>query len=230
MTPRGPRFWVLHGAFPLVAFVALAWLFEATDLDLRLSDPFYDFSARQWTYQQAWWAKGLIHRVGRDAIALVFIGCLCVWPASWIGPRPRPWRRAATYLALVIALVTGTVGLAKACSVHHCPWSIDRYGGQAPRVGLFEALPAGIAPGRCFPAAHASGGFSLLGLYFVFRERGRTWAATGLVLGLGLGTLYGFGQVARGAHFVSHNVWTAAIAWGLALWLYAGPFGGRLRV
>jgi membrane-associated PAP2 superfamily phosphatase len=35
-----------------------------------------------------------------------------------------------------------------------------------------------------------------------------------------LGLLFGFSQQLRGAHFLSHDLWTLAICWGTALGLF----------
>ena len=49
----------------------------------------------------------------------------------------------------------------------------------------------------------------------------RRW---GLCLGLGMGLLFGISQQFRGAHFLSHDVWTAAICWFAALALHVAMF------
>jgi membrane-associated PAP2 superfamily phosphatase len=130
-------------------------------------------------------------------------------------------------LCLSIGLGTGLVTLGKQTTNRHCPWDCDLYGGKVPYVQLFESPPAGCKEGKCFPAGHAAGGFSLMSLYFAFYRR-RRLALAGLAVGLALGALFGFGQVARGAHFVSHNIWTAAICWLVTLILYVFLFRGRL--
>jgi len=225
--PRGRRFWLLHGLLPLLAGAGLVAVLEGRDLDLVLSDACFDFSAGRFPYRHAWWSQRLLHDGGRDLVALTFAAAVATSIAAGASRRLKDWLRPAAYMTLLIPLVTGTVGLAKAASSRHCPWSLARYGGSAPRLGWFEEPPAGLAPGRCFPAAHAAGGFSLLGLYFVFRGRGRALAAGSLALGLSLGTLYAAAQVARGAHFASHGVWSAGIAWFEALALYLA-FRARL--
>ena len=41
-----------------------------------------------------------------------------------------------------------------------------------------------------------------------------------LLPGLRVGEAFGLAQQVRGAHFVSHDLWTAALAWFLALGLF----------
>jgi len=71
--------------------------------------------------------------------------------------------------------------------------------------------------GHCFPAGHASAAFAYLGGYFVFRRAApgvaRAWFAFALVTGLALG----LSQQMRGAHFMSHTLWTAWFCWLTAL-------------
>ena len=101
------------------------------------------------------------------------------------------------------------------------------YGGAVPYTRLFEGTPAGYPRGRCFPAGHASGAFSLVGLYFVARARRSRRAAWWLAPAVLLGAAFALAQQARGAHFLSHNLWAAAVCWYAALALSAA-FGRRL--
>lgn len=218
--PPDRRFWVLHALLPLLLFLALAVLFEATDLDLVLSDPFYDAGRGGWVHKRSWWADGVIHKGGRDLVLALSLGLLSAWLLSFRLERLRPWRRQALYMILVIALGTGAVALGKATIDRHCPWDYDRYGGEVPYVRLFEPVPPGFERGHGFPAGHASGGYALVGSYFLFYGRSRRRSLAGLALGLGLGSLFGFGQLARGAHFASHNLWSAALCWYASLVLF----------
>jgi membrane-associated PAP2 superfamily phosphatase len=56
---------------------------------------------------------------------------------------------------------------------------------------------------------------------------GSRWRRWGLFAGIALGLIFGLGQQLRGAHFFSHDVWTAAICWFIALGVY-GVFQDRL--
>ncbi len=222
------RFWLYHCLVPLAFFVFLATLFEFSNIDLALSDRFYDFTNSRWFLHDAWWTEQLIHSGGRKLILVIALAALTAWGLSFRLSALRPWRRAALYFVLSIGIGTGLVALGKATTNRHCPWDYDRYGGSVPYVRLFEQNPPGCSRGNCFPAGHASGGFAMMSGYFIFYKRNRRLAIGILVLGLALGSLFGFAQVARGAHFVSHNIWTAAICWFAALLLYTTLFRGRL--
>jgi membrane-associated PAP2 superfamily phosphatase len=225
----GTRFWRRHALWPAAAFVALAALLESTALDLAIAERlFFDRAAGGWRWGASWWANALIHEAGRDAVALVFLAAAGCWAASFAARRARPLRRPAAYLALVIALGPGLVAALKETTDIGCPRSLERFGGGRPYVRLFAPRPAGLERGVCFPGGHSSGGFALFGLYFALRERGRTPGSIGLAIGAATGLVFAFGQWARGAHFVSHDLWSAFLCWSVALALYAGVFRRRL--
>ncbi len=60
-----------------------------------------------------------------------------------------------------------------------------------------------------------------MALYFVFRRKNRRLAYVGLTVGLLFGSIFTFGQLVRGAHFLSHNLWSAGVCWGIELLLAA---------
>jgi membrane-associated PAP2 superfamily phosphatase len=66
-------------------------------------------------------------------------------------------------------------------------------------------------PQQCFPAAHASGGFALLALFFLFESpRNRARAVR---VGLMAGWTMGAYKMAIGDHFLSHTVVSMLLAW-----------------
>lgn len=221
------HFWIRHALFPLLLLLVLAILFEVTELDRRTADAWFDFEARVWPNKHSFWAEGVLHDGGRAAVSLVAGAALLVWAGSWRIPRFRPWRRQALFLALTILLSVGAVGLIKTLSNRHCPWDLQRYNGTVPWTRFFEPLPPQVRPGHCFPSAHAATGFSLLGLYFLFLDRDRRRALLGLGIGLATGCLFSFAQLVRGAHFLSHDLWSAAICWTVALVLYRVVYRAR---
>jgi membrane-associated PAP2 superfamily phosphatase len=70
--------------------------------------------------------------------------------------------------------------------------------------------------GGCFPAGHASAGFAFIGGFFAFRQvlpaTARRWLAGAMAVGL----VFGLAQQVRGAHYMSHTLWTAWLCWTVA--------------
>lgn len=222
--------WWRHARWPLVAFMATTAVLGVTSLDLVLARHlFFDAGAGQWRAGQAWWANGLLHTGGRWLIRLIAAGALVVWLRGWFDLRLEPYRRPAAYLVLAIVLSTGLVGLLKSLTNVDCPADLETFGSQRPYVGLFADRPDDLPHARCFPAAHASAGYSLLALYFLWRERYPARARYGLLAGIGSGLLFGIAQQARGAHFLSHDVWSALLVWLTCLTLYVYGFNARLH-
>jgi membrane-associated PAP2 superfamily phosphatase len=116
----------------------------------------------------------------------------------------------------------GLVGFLGMITNVDCPWDLQSFGGRFSYVHLFAARPAGLRQAYCFRAAHASSGYALMALYFAACERSR------MALGLGVGVVFGGVQQARGAHFASHDLWSAFLLWVIPLTLYAFAFRARV--
>jgi membrane-associated PAP2 superfamily phosphatase len=145
---------------------------------------------------------------------------------SFFLPALRNLRRVLLFLGLALTLAPGTVSLLKSQSHRSCPYDLVEFGGSAPHVGLFDAAPSGDFPGRCFPSGHASAGFCLLAFYFAgLALRNRRLALAGLWGGIAAGMLFGFARLVQGAHFLSHNLWSALVCWLVILAVYAAVIG-----
>ena len=220
------RFWIIHAVIPFCILLGLIILFETTNLDLRLTDAFYDPATGKFPAKKSFWAETLIHKGGRNLIVAIGVACIGTFLASYRLPRMRPLRRAALYMALCIAMGTGSVAIVKQAINRHAPWGYDRYGGKTPYTALLVRPPAGTPVGHDVPAGHASGGFALMGGYFVLRGGSRRWAMAALAGGFAIGAVFAVGQQVRGAHFASHNLYTIALCWFPALALYRFMFPG----
>jgi len=96
---------------------------------------------------------------------------------------------------------------------------LTRYGGDTAYLRTFEHSFGLSEAGHCFPSGHASGGFALLALYFAAYLYARR-PALFLLPGLLVGTVFALGQQARGAHFLSHDLWSLSFCWFGALGLF----------
>ena len=204
----------------LAIFGTLLGVIEVLGLDRPISHAlFYDSVAHQWLGggSGAWWARDLIHSGGRDMVRMIAAGALVAWLLSYVFPALASWRREARYVFLGMVLVTGLVGLLKQLTNVDCPWDLAEFGGSRPYVTLFGDRPDYLPRAQCFPGAHSSSGFALMSLYFALRERRALlarWLLAGAVL---VGVIFALGQQARGAHFLSHDLTSAMLAWWLLL-------------
>jgi membrane-associated PAP2 superfamily phosphatase len=188
----------------------LAW--DASGLDLPLAR--LAGAADGFPWREHWLLAGVLHEGGRRVSWLLALAlCLSVW---WpIGPLAQLAPRRRLQLAVTTLLGALAVSLLKMGSHTSCPWELAEFGGLAQYASLWSLVPDGGA-GHCFPAGHASSGFTFIGGYFAFRGTDSRVARRWLVAALGAGILLGLGQQWRGAHFMSHTLWSLAVCWGVA--------------
>lgn len=230
---RQGRLWRTHALWPGLAFIAFATLAAGSGLD--------EVVARSWAFDPVtrhfigsgageWWAKGLIHSAGGLLVRILGGALFLLWLLSFRIDPLRSWRRPAGFVLLSVALGAGLVGLLKQLTNVDCPWSLAAFGGQMPYVHLFADRPDDLPRAQCFPGGHSSSGFALFALYFLALGRNRRlarWALGGALL---VGGLFAFGQEARGAHFLSHDLWSAAIVWFACLAVYTVGYRGDVWV
>lgn len=230
MKVESPQFWWKHARWPLAFFIVAAIVFAATNLDFEIANTlFFDVANLQWLGAGNFWINDVIHTGGRWAVRGLVGIALAVWIASSWAPALQRLRRPAAYFVTAVVLTVGIVGLLKTITNVDCPWDLQSFGGRFPYVDLFASRPASLRRAMCFPAAHASSGYALMALYFLIYERSRRLAVLGLTTGVFVGLIFGIAQQARGAHFASHDLWSAFIAWIVPLTVYTFAFRARLH-
>lgn len=223
------QFWWQAFRMPLFLFALAAAVLATTSVDIDVARwAFFDPATHQWRGTGNWWVNELVHVGGRWLIRGVVAAALLVWIGTFIDRRRVPWRKPAGYFALSVILTVGVVGLLKVTTNVDCAWDLAPFGGRFPYVHLFADRPDFLPHAKCFPAAHASSGYALMALYFVFLERSRRLALAGLACGVLAGLVFGLAQQSRGAHLLSHDLWSAMFAWLIPLSLYAFAFRCRL--
>lgn len=209
-----------HLAWPLLAVLATSAVLMVGGGDQWLADQFYRMQGHHWVLQNAWATSQLIHKGGKWLSAAATLLAIVLCFHAWRHERAAAWRWPLLYLVLAVALGTGVVSLLKSVTNMDCPWDLARYGGLREYVGLFAARPQGMPRGVCFPAGHSSAGFAWVSLYFFALLVRPAWRWRGLAVGLVAGGVFGVAQQLRGAHFLSHDLWTLATCWTVSLLLF----------
>jgi membrane-associated PAP2 superfamily phosphatase len=210
-----------HVRLPLLGFVLAAFAIEVTGFDLWLADRIYALSGNSWSLREAWLTQTMIHEGGRLVVTLLASALLGSAVASLVMPSLARWRRGIWYLLASSVASALTISVLKDLTHVDCPWDLLRYGGDLPYVRIFAPHPRSFEYGACFPAGHASAAYAWLGAYYVAHEYAPRWKGRVLAVVLGAGVLFGFAQQLRGAHFISHDLWTLGICWCCATALYA---------
>lgn len=211
---------------PMVVTVAalvfvLAW--DASSLDLAAARLFglpHGFPWRDSRALVLW-----MHEVPRFASWALVVALFAAirWP---IGIWHQLDVRERAQLAVTVLASVLVVSLIKTHSRTSCPWDLQAFGGIARYVSHWRLGVDDGGPGKCFPAGHASAAFAYVGGWFVWRRRAPAIAWRWLVFAALAGVVLGIGQQMRGAHYMSHTLWTAWICWGVgfSIDLLAAPW------
>lgn len=200
-------------ALPTALFLLAISLIEVAGIDLLLADWLYALEGNQWQLKNAWITKAVIHEQGRTLVGVVLLGLVSAIALSYRLASLRHLR-TALYFVLVSALISvAIVNVMKELTGIDCPWDLSRYGGTQSYVSLFATLAQGQAAGACFPSGHASGAYCWLGFFFMAGLYKPKWQYRTLASVLSVGVVFGAAQQLRGAHFVSHDIWTLYICW-----------------
>jgi membrane-associated PAP2 superfamily phosphatase len=198
--------------------LALLVGWDATGLDPVLAQWFGD--ARGFALRDNFWTAQVFHKGARNAgwvllIALV-VGIWWPWGAFKSNTRGQRVQCVVSIFACLLLVL-----LFRRYSASSCPCDWAAFGGANTGGGAWVShwnlwLTDG-GPGKCFPSGHASAGFAFIAMFFTINKHNvtvaRSYAAIVLIIGLFLGLV----QQMRGAHFLSHTLWTGFTCWALCL-------------
>jgi membrane-associated PAP2 superfamily phosphatase len=191
----------------LAGLVALL-VWEWSGLDLAISRAYGSHAGFVW--RDAWLTSALLHDGGRvlgwAVLALLVID-------AWRPDLQRPSRGERVYWIGVALLCVLLVPTLKRLTASSCPWDLAEFGGVAAYVPHWRLGVRDGGPGHCFPSGHAVAAFAFLAVYFARRDDQPRFATAWLIGVCIVGALFGWAQLARGAHFASHTLWTAWLCW-----------------
>jgi membrane-associated PAP2 superfamily phosphatase len=217
----GPPRWVAWQVLLPLALLAVA----TTCLiplggDRWFAGHLYAAEGGRWALRNSYLLTRVLHAGGKALSTLAWLGVLAATLRSTVDARWKPLRRPLLVLLLSVAASTLLVSVLKHTTGMDCPWSATAYGGTHPYFTLFQGAPRGIRPNGCFPAGQASAGYAWIALYFFCASVRPAWRGVGLAVGLGAGLVLGIAQQLRGAHYPSHDLYTLAICWFIALGMH----------
>jgi membrane-associated PAP2 superfamily phosphatase len=199
----------------LISLAVILTLIHYSDLDLKLQSLFFNFETKKWLISpNETFIKFILYRFPKYCIVTYGV-ILVFWLAKLsLYQQNLELQKKLFFLISVLILTPLTVSLLKHYSPIICPLHLVEFGGNQPHISPLNIFNDGIFfsyNGKCFPAGHASGGFSLLALYFVIpTKRSKFYALAG---SLTLGSIMGLFQMAKGVHYLSDTITTLAIAY-----------------
>jgi membrane-associated PAP2 superfamily phosphatase len=202
----GLSWWTL-GSFG----VLLAW--DAGGLDLPLAR--WMAGGPAFALRDHWIVAGVLHD-GVRPLAWLFGFWLAagIWAPSGVLRQVPRAARIQWLAGIVVSLVL--ISAFKYSSQTSCPWDLAEFGGAGNYFSHWAWGRGDGGPGHCFPAGHASAGFAFVGGYFALRHAAPRRALLLAAIALAAGLALGLAQQLRGAHFMSHTLWTAWICWAVA--------------
>ncbi|CAI8854304.1 phosphoesterase [Pseudomonas soli] len=218
VSPRPINPWLYLG-IPFITVVTLV-LLEWTSLDMDLANLFYEPTAGGFIGRHSYLLENILHDRVKQGVILFGLLALTGFALSFFWNPVAGWRRELGCLVLALALSTAFVTPLKKVTQVQCPWSLTQFGGKETYSKLLEARPATDKPGLCWPGGHAATGFCLFGLFFMLRDRKPRLARVALAVAFVAGSVLSIGRMMQGAHFLSHNVWTAVFCWLIGLGSY----------
>lgn len=212
-----------HVFYPLAALISLSILITIFNVDQITADYFYALQSHSWAWKNSWLAEHFFHRGGRNLSIALGITCIVLLFIIDYRKTHTQNRKPLIYLVTTITGSSLIISILKALLSVSCPWEFSRYGGTLHYHKVIEQLFLHNGSG-CFPAGQASAGYAWVALYFVGCHYQSQLRWLGLALALVAGLILGVAQQIRGAHFLSHDLWTLGVCWFFALFIYCVMF------
>ena len=201
----------------LCVTIIAALVFEHSQLDIRISELFY--SNGHWLLKKGAQPYAFIfYDLPKALLILLAVYLIAVLIIKYRQPLPDAASqhrrkfdrfllplpiREIGYLLIIIAIVPASIATLKGVTHVSCPNDLVIFNGDLPYLNLWQNIVA-ATPARCFPAAHASAGFSLYGLAFLpTLKKYRYHIFTTVTV---LGWTMGLYKMLFGDHFFSHTL------------------------
>ncbi len=197
------------------AFILNLYLPVGGDLDHRLIMPYID-PQHGFYLKNFWWYDRFAHHDLKLWQEMIFLAIIVAIFAKKYNVHILALQDTRPYLMILAycAITTTVIGIIKHYSNHSCPWSILDLHTQ------IQFIPQ-LGNGGCFPGGHSGLGYAWCAGFFAFYKIDKRRAYFYLFAGIILGTGMGLTQMMRGAHFLSHNLWTFWMTWAIGLSLNA---------
>ena len=197
----------------LVIFITILF-FAYTNIDIMLQNYFYNFQTHTWILDRNLQPyKSIFY----DGIKKLLIFMAILFLIAYFIPRFKEYKKRILVVILSAVFVPLIVGFLKKETNMPCPKNRIEYGGIYPKTKVWQHYPKNFkAPKiKCWPAGHASGGFALMSLYFLFRRK--KYKLIALASGITIGWTMGLYKMMIGDHFLSHTIITMELAWLIIL-------------
>ena len=194
--------------------------FAFSSFDMQLQDLFYSFDTKAWILDRHAQPYAFIFYWGIKRLLILFaiVIFILLFLTKKYPTLLLPYRKGLIIVLLSAIIVPSVSVKLKSLTNMPCPKNEIHYGGKYPHTAVWEKYEAPYTTMKhikCWPAGHASGGFALMSLFFLFKRRKNRYFA--LAGGVILGWTLGIYKMLIGDHFFSHTLISMLLAWLLIL-------------
>ena len=207
---------IIITAFLLIAVITL---FQFSNLDIFVQNFFYNFETKNWIIDKDEPILKFFFYDGIKNLLILFAVNILIF-LIFLRKKEliQEYKKGLIIVLLSAIFVPIIISSLKAISNTPCPCNIVNFNGTYPETKVFDSYPKDFiqtSKAKCWPAGHASGGFALMALFFLFKtpKNQKRALAVALVIAWSMG-LY---KMLLGDHFLSHTIITMIMAWLIIL-------------
>jgi membrane-associated PAP2 superfamily phosphatase len=194
-----------------IALIVLSlWMQPHRELDYFIQSLFFNFSSKTWLIYETPHVRMLWYTLPKILLGIV---CVILIALRYKTHDPLKLRKISAFL-FCMAFIPLVISFIKSKTNVHCPNDLADFNGRVPFRSIFDfssykEILKNYGNGNCFPGGHASGGYAFMSAYLVVDEK---YKAKAIGLGFILGTFMASYQTFKGAHFLSHTLFTFGFA------------------
>ena len=211
-----------HIIYTAILIVFSTVLFALSDIDIFIQDYFFNYQTHQWILDRELQPYKFIFYDGiKKVLILIAVSFLIALIFFRNTTLIKEYKQGIIIVILSAILIPVMIGGLKKSTNMPCPKNEIHYGGKMPKTALWQRYDEpykSMDKIKCWPAGHASGGFALLSLFFLFKSKKHKTIA--LIGALGIGWSMGIYKMLIGDHFFSHTLITMLIAWFIVVLIY----------
>ena len=208
-----------HILITAILLISVIAIFQFTDLDIFIQSFFYNFDTKNWLIDKDEPILKFFFYDGIKNLLILFAVNILIF-LIFLRKKEliQEYKKGLIIVLLSAIFVPVIIGSLKAISNTPCPCNIVNFNGTYPDTKVFDSYPKDFiqtSKAKCWPAGHASGGFALMALFFLFKTPKNQKRA--LVVALVIAWSMGLYKMLLGDHFLSHTIITMIMAWLIIL-------------
>ena len=208
-----------HILITAILLISVIAIFLFSDLDIFIQSFFYNFDTKNWLIDKDEPILKFFFYDGIKNLLILFAVNILIF-LIFLRKKEliQEYKKGLIIVLLSAIFIPIIIGSLKAISNTPCPCNLVNFNGTYPDTKVFDSYPKDFiqpSKAKCWPAGHASGGFALMALFFLFKTPINQKRA--LIIGLVVGWSMGTYKMLLGDHFLSHTIITMMMAWLIIL-------------